>query len=180
TALVGRSVDSAIQVMLCLEGAAKTRDYPIRSRLAFTRQHYLDSTTRGRYQTGEGSPQAPVPVLCAPDRERGVPRVPAAPRHVWALSLAGALAPGARPPTGHAPFLRGVWRRAVPPSHCGPYPASLCSSERGDEMGSHRVEKEFGSCLFLGDEYRLLVRLALRSFILLGLSSTPPIAPWPL
>src|SRR5262249_34205638 len=74
-------------------------------------------SVRGRYQTGEGSSPAPVPVLCAPDRERGVPRVPAAPRHVWALSPAGALAPGARPATGHEPLLRGVWQRAVPPYH---------------------------------------------------------------
>jgi len=64
--------DSAIQVMLCLEGAAKTRDYPVRSRLAFTRQHYLDSTThnKGGYGrvsstmlTGKKLRRRPVSVL---------------------------------------------------------------------------------------------------------------------
>src|SRR5204863_171104 len=65
-------------------------------------------SVRGRCQTGEGSPPAPVPVLCAPDRDRGVPRVPAAPRHVWALSPGGVLAPSARLATDHESFLQGV------------------------------------------------------------------------
>jgi len=34
-----------IQVMLCPKGAAKTLDYPTCYRLAFIRQHYLDTTT---------------------------------------------------------------------------------------------------------------------------------------
>ena len=39
---------SAIQVMLCLKRAAKTYDYPVCCRLAFARQHYLDTTTFSR------------------------------------------------------------------------------------------------------------------------------------
>src|SRR5262249_28664939 len=70
-----------------------------------------------RCRAGDGSTQAPVPVLCAPDRDRRVPRVPAAPRHVWTLSPSGALASGAGPATGREPFLRGVGPRAGPPYH---------------------------------------------------------------
>ena len=36
---------NAIQVMLCLECAAKSCDYPTCYRLAFAHQHYLDITT---------------------------------------------------------------------------------------------------------------------------------------
>ena len=41
-----RTLGSAIQVMLCSKGAAKTPEYPACYRLAFIRQYYLDSTTR--------------------------------------------------------------------------------------------------------------------------------------
>src|SRR5712692_11719683 len=44
--ITGLAVGSAIQVMLCLKRAAKTYDYPVCCRLAFARQHYLDTTTQ--------------------------------------------------------------------------------------------------------------------------------------
>jgi hypothetical protein len=42
-----RTLGSAIQVTLCSKGAVKTPEYPACYRLAFIRQHYLDSTIEG-------------------------------------------------------------------------------------------------------------------------------------